>query len=163
MLEWSCNGIAWLAGTLIFIWLANNETMHQMQFNFLFGLILDIVIVAILKSIFRRRRPTPPGSMTMGPDKFSFPSGHASRSVFVVCYFTALISSSYIFWPFLLIWCFSVCISRVLTFRHYILDVLGGIGLGILETLIISILWVGQTNSTAFIQYLSDFSADDSE
>lgn len=163
MLEWSCNGIAWLTGTFIFIWLANSESMHQMQFNFLLGLILDILIVAVLKSLFRRRRPTPPGNFTIGADKFSFPSGHASRSVFVLCFFTTLIGSSYVFWPLLLFWCFSVCLSRILTFRHYILDMVGGMVLGVLETLIMSMLWVGHSNSSIFIKYLSDFDSGDNE
>lgn len=163
MLEWSCNGIVWLAGTLVFTWLFNRESLHQMQFNLLLGLLLDIVVVAVLKSICRRRRPGPPGSMALGPDKFSFPSGHASRSVFVVCFFISLVAVPYLLWPPLLAWCVCVCLSRVLTHRHYILDVLGGVTVGVLETLLLSLLWAGQSTSSDFIRYISDFSADDSE
>lgn len=163
LLEWSCNGIFWLAVTLVFIWMANSESLHQHQCNFLMGLLLDIVLVAVLKSSCRRRRPSPPGSMTLGPDKFSFPSGHASRSVFIVCFLLLLSSIPYVLWPVLLAWCLSVCVSRVLTYRHYILDVLGGICLGLLETAFISLTWIDQDASSYIIKSISDFSSDDSE
>lgn len=37
VLEISCHGIVWLAGWLVFIWLANNSSLYQLQVNFYFG------------------------------------------------------------------------------------------------------------------------------
>ncbi|XP_053959503.1 polyisoprenoid diphosphate/phosphate phosphohydrolase PLPP6 isoform X2 [Anastrepha ludens] len=156
-LEISCNGIAWLAGLLAFIWIADSKSLYQMQLNLLFGLIFDIVVIAVLKAIFRRRRPSACSDMlTLGPDKFSFPSGHASRSAFVLIFFTVLNPVSKILWMPILSWTISVCFSRVLLSRHYILDVVGGMAIGIVEALFIGILWISESTASYFITYLTE-------
>ncbi|XP_014102614.1 polyisoprenoid diphosphate/phosphate phosphohydrolase PLPP6 [Bactrocera oleae] len=156
-LEISCNGIAWLAGWLAFIWIADSKSLYQMQLNLLFGLILDIIIIAVLKAIFRRRRPAVCSDMlTLGPDKFSFPSGHASRSAFIFMFFTVLNPVSEILWMPLFSWTLSVCLSRILLSRHYILDVLGGMGLGIVEALIVGLLWIGENAASSIINYVTN-------
>lgn len=55
------------------------------------GLIYDVMLVAFIKAFTRRNRPVGNQSdmfMARGPDKFSFPSGHASRAVWVALFFT---------------------------------------------------------------------------
>jgi membrane-associated phospholipid phosphatase len=46
------------------------------------GLATDILIIVALKQTFRRQRPTyhRPDFRFVGPDQFSFPSGHATRA-----------------------------------------------------------------------------------
>uniref|UniRef100_A0A034VV90 Presqualene diphosphate phosphatase n=1 Tax=Bactrocera dorsalis TaxID=27457 RepID=A0A034VV90_BACDO len=139
-LEISCNGTAWLAGWLAFICIANNKSLYQMQFTLLFGLILDIIIIAVLKAKFRRRRPTMCSDM-LGRDKFSFPSGYASRSAFIYMFFTVINPVPESLWMYIFSWTLGVCLSRILLRRHYILDVLGGIGVGIVEALILGLEW----------------------
>ncbi|GAB1860393.1 Phospholipid phosphatase 6 [Camponotus japonicus] len=85
LLEISCHGIVWLASSLVLIWILNSKSLYQMQVNLLIGLLLDILLIAVIKAITRRRRPTSnDDSFTIGPDKYSFPSGHASRATFIV-------------------------------------------------------------------------------
>lgn len=61
------------------------EKYYVISFNFIYGLLLDIIIVGIIKNLTKRERP---GKNTVqgldwGPDRYSFPSGHASRAVFI--------------------------------------------------------------------------------
>lgn len=131
---------------------------YQTQMNFLIGLILDIIFVASIKAATRRRRP-PIGDdsfLAIGPDKFSFPSGHASRAFFILIFFTVLKPLPLLFWPPLFAWAVSVGFSRLLLYRHHILDVLAGIILGILEAFLICIIWLGQDSSAWVMSWLSD-------
>lgn len=106
-----------------------------MEVNLFFALILDIFVVAIIKgkqnttlrgvnwafsqtlSIFaaiaRRRRPSVNDDpFCIGPDVYSFPSGHASRSSLLLGFFMFLYPFPILFWPALCAWWFSICISR---------------------------------------------------
>ncbi|XP_063634358.1 polyisoprenoid diphosphate/phosphate phosphohydrolase PLPP6 [Cydia splendana] len=163
-LEVSCHGIVWLAGWLSFIWLFNNKDLYQLQVNMLIALILDIVIIAVLKAFVRRRRPVPMNKLSdLGPDKYSFPSGHASRSVLVAFTLMYLSPVSIIFYPPLLAWVTSVCLSRVLAERHYFLDVFAGCGLGVLEGLLMALIWLSQSTSASILSSLSDEKLDGGE
>lgn len=156
-LEISCNGIVWLASWIGLIWLLNDKDLYESQLNMLVGLILDIVIIALLKAAVRRRRPTPcEDMMQLGPDKFSFPSGHASRAVFVAMFFTVLSPLSVIWWMPLLAWSTTVCLSRVIAQRHYILDVLAGVAVGCLEAGLMCILWIGKDGAQSIINSMSN-------
>ncbi|XP_055313374.1 polyisoprenoid diphosphate/phosphate phosphohydrolase PLPP6 [Sitodiplosis mosellana] len=156
-LEYSCHGLVWLSALLAICWLIDNPNYYQTQMNLFVGLILDIFFVAGIKAATRRRRPTIDDSfLTIGPDKFSFPSGHASRAFFILCFFTALDPMPLLFWPPLFAWATSVALSRLLLYRHHILDVLAGITLGTLEAFLICILWMGKDTSAWVMSWLSD-------
>lgn len=126
-----------------------------MQINMILGLILDIIFVAVSKAIIRRRRPTE-DPYSLGPDKYSFPSGHASRSVFILCFFTMLHPVTIFVWPSLAAWCFSVCLSRLILYRHHILDVVAGIFLGLFEALVLWVLWLNKDTAESIMMWLSD-------
>lgn len=146
-----------MAGLLAICWIFDNPDYYEAQMNLLFGLILDIIFVAGIKAFTRRRRPTIDDSLfTIGPDKFSFPSGHASRAFFVLIFFTVLSPVSCFFWPPLLAWACSVALSRLLLYRHHILDVIAGITLGCNEALILSVLWLNKDTAKWVMSWLSD-------
>lgn len=159
VLEISGNGIVWLGGWLALVWILWNPRLFEMQVNFYIGLIIDIIAIAIIKATVRRRRP--PGNRpdmfaTFGPDQYSFPSGHVSRVVYIAFFFYYLHPVSFIFYPPLLAWTFSVSLTRILLRRHHILDVVAGALLGIVECLFISIFWLGHDASTWIVTWLSD-------
>ncbi|EEB16515.1 presqualene diphosphate phosphatase, putative [Pediculus humanus corporis] len=163
-LEITCHGAAWLAGWLIFIYLINSPKLYQMQVNFYIGLILDIIFVAILKAYTRRKRPsgnTPDMFLTIGVDKFSFPSGHASRVTFIALFFMFLYPLPIFCFPPLMAWLVSLSISRILMKRHHILDVLGGILLGIVETFILSLLWLSKESSATILSFMNEENLED--
>ncbi|XP_030241287.1 phospholipid phosphatase 6 [Drosophila navojoa] len=156
-LEISCDGIAWLCTWVAFIWLINSKSLYQMQVNMLLGLLLDIVVVAVLKALVRRRRPAAvKDSLVIGPDKFSFPSGHASRAFYVLTFFTKLHTLPVIFWMPMTAWAVSVVISRLILKRHFILDVSAGALIGICEALFIGLIWISEETAASFLGLITE-------
>ncbi|EDV98874.1 phospholipid phosphatase 6 [Drosophila grimshawi] len=156
-LEISCDGIAWLFTWTAFIWLLSSQELYQIQANMLIGLILDIVIVAVIKAFVRRRRPSPvTDSYAIGPDKFSFPSGHASRAFYVLTFFTQLHALPIIFWMPITAWAVSVVLSRLVLRRHFILDVCAGALIGILEAAFLGLIWLSSDSANYLIGFLSE-------
>ncbi|KAB0796251.1 hypothetical protein PPYR_10312 [Photinus pyralis] len=162
-LEISCHGVVWFACVLAFMWIYTDNSLVQMQINLLLGLIIDVIFIALTKAYTRRRRPvanTDDALGQIGPDKFSFPSGHASRAVFVVYFFINLYPLTAFVYPPLLAWATSVCISRILLCRHHLLDVGAGVLFGILEGWLLGLLWVSQETSQWMWSSLSDEKLD---
>ncbi|XP_021931968.1 phospholipid phosphatase 6 isoform X3 [Zootermopsis nevadensis] len=158
-LEISCHGIPWLTGWMAFIWLVDSRSLYQMQVNFFIGLLLDILFVCVLKAFTRRRRPTANQSdmfATVGPDKYSFPSGHASRACFIAVFFIFLYPLFFIFYMPLMAWSISICMSRLLLRRHHSLDIIGGVLLGVFEAVLLSWLWVSEDFAVWIVSWLSD-------
>lgn len=132
----------------------------------LLGLFIDIVLVALVKAYTRRRRPrlnTDDALGQIGPDVFSFPSGHASRAVYVAYFFVNLYALPMIFVPFVLVWATCVCFSRLLLNRHHILDVAGGVFLGLVEGWILGFLWLEDDTAKSIMNMLSDEKLDGGE
>jgi len=156
-LEWTCHGVVWLACWAAFCYMIDNKDLYQMQINMFFGLFLDIIAVALIKAATRRRRPAVDDNpLSFGPDKFSFPSGHASRSILLFCFFTMLSPVPSIFYPPILAWTVSICVSRLLLYRHHILDVLAGMTLGVIEALVLAVLWLNQDTCAWIINLMND-------
>ncbi|XP_034244528.1 phospholipid phosphatase 6-like [Thrips palmi] len=146
VLEISCHGVPWLVGWVAYMLLTTDPSLYQLQANFLYGLLLDVIAITVIKAFVRRRRPAGNESdmfMTVGPDKFSFPSGHASRAVFISHFFIYYLELSLLALP-LVAWSASVCVSRVLLRRHHVFDVICGALLGIVESLFVFYFWLGQ-------------------
>ena len=137
-------------------------SLKEASVNLLIGLVLDIVIVAVLKAFTRRRRPAydvddqvfTPRTMkyfcssysfkvatVKMVDKFSFPSGHATRATMLALLFTLLSPLPLLLWIPFLAWAAAVAVSRVLLGRHHILDVVAGVIIGAIEAVILSMLW----------------------
>ncbi|XP_050294763.1 polyisoprenoid diphosphate/phosphate phosphohydrolase PLPP6 [Anthonomus grandis grandis] len=158
-LEVTCHGIPWLAFWIAFTWLFNNTHLIGLQVNMIMALILDIVLVAIAKAFFRRRRPLEnkkDAFAEFGPDHFSFPSGHCSRAAMVAFIFIFLWPIPIFFHLPLLAWTTALCISRVLMQRHHLLDVIGGVVLGVIEGLLMALLWIGDSNAMWIMSFISD-------
>lgn len=114
-------------------------------------------MVGIVKAITRRRRPSINDSpFSLGPDKYSFPSGHASRATFVAYTFIYLWPVPLICVPPLLAWSFSICISRILMRRHHILDVMAGIALGIFEGLLIGYMYLEKETCVNLVSWITE-------
>lgn len=132
-LEWSCNGLIWLASTIILI--VCNQQQTSMLPKLFIGLIVDILYVATIKALARRRRPTyayqRDQMIVASVDKHSFPSGHCSRASYVALFTSHYFAHSSPFFAFMVnVWAAFVCASRVLLGRHHIFDCFAGIALG---------------------------------
>ena len=131
--------------------------------------ILDIIIIGLLKAFARRRRPPtkkPDFFKSIGPDQYSFPSGHASRTILIAFIFSQInpifdigylnFVASILLW----VWSFLVCFSRLLNGRHYLFDVLIGALLGFFEGFVVSYLWMSSERAENILSFFSDEAPD---
>lgn len=126
-LEYSCHGIPWLMFVSICFYMSS-RTKSEFYAQLLTGLIFDIIYIVVFKSFARRCRPTyasQEDSIMISVDKLSFPSGHASRSIYLALFF-----SQYWFSSIVWLWAIAVTISRVLYGRHFLGDIFGGVLVG---------------------------------
>jgi len=151
LLEFSGHGVPWLlfsACTFAFLQESLNDKVYRsVALHLLCGLVTDLLFIAVVKPLVRRQRPKYDSGKQLGSvhsiDQFSFPSGHATRCVFVAI-FSTIVSDrlgvgSQALSAGLLIWACAVCASRVFLGRHYIGDVLAGIMIGCLNAGIIAL------------------------
>ncbi|CAF1066173.1 unnamed protein product [Adineta steineri] len=127
LLEFSGSGYVWIPYSIIMIALHYTTIHEAMQYILLFtGFMLDIAIIGTTKFFVRRPRPIVNHNdvLAIGPDKFSFPSGHTSRAVFLLFYFIQTSFFKHLPSPFIIIWLSLVVASRLVLGRHYISDVI---------------------------------------
>merc|ERR1711990_336133 len=156
-LEISCHGLPWL-----FLSVAGLYTSAAAFFlNLLLALILDIVVVAILKAFTRRRRPAynvdDQFATVKMVDKFSFPSGHATRAVMIGTILCFVHPINILLRLLVITWSISVSVSRVVLGRHHILDVAAGAVIGVLQALLMGQLWRSEEQT----QYMMSFTSNE--
>ena len=114
---------------------------------------MDAAKIGTLKFLFRRARPTSNSKkVSIMPDllvdKYSFPSGHASRATLLTLLLLnfnpfaheLLFNQTYQNLGiniFLCVLAFITCVSRFLLARHYFTDVLAGVLIGFLNYFIL--------------------------
>ena len=157
-LEYSCHGIPWLGGTIAMLYLGSQSL--DLWMNLLAMLFLDIVLVAFTKAFSRRRRPAynRDDMMSIGVDKFSFPSGHASRAASLSFFFVLLRPVHALFVLPVLAWSSAVMASRVFLGRHHLLDVVGGFVLALVEFGVMKWIWLSQKEAESWAEF---FGAED--
>lgn len=141
VLEISGHGVPWfvICGLLLVMYFVTaNRTFYDYGLNMLVLLIVDIVLVAPLKLLFKRPRPSMnSGHIPMSVssvDCYAFPSGHTSRCIALAAYFCYM--PPFNPWTHLwYIWALLVSFSRVALGRHHVSDVGAGVvaGLGIFD------------------------------
>ena len=141
--------------------------MWKTNFSFynILALAFDSAVILLIKAFVRRKRPptkNPDLFATIGPDQFSFPSGHASRTILISFIFTQIYPlfvngylnfvSSVLIWS----WSISVCFSRMLNGRHHLLDVVTGAVIGMIEgSFIVYPLWMSSKTAENIFKFLS--------
>lgn len=104
------------------------------------------MIVGSIKALIRRDRPEHNQDdiiATISIDKkYSFPSGHTTRAALIAAFATSNIRLQNPILGVVWSWAIAVSSSRVILGRHYVLDVICGFGIGILENLIAKWFWI---------------------
>ncbi|XP_015264312.1 PREDICTED: presqualene diphosphate phosphatase-like [Gekko japonicus] len=152
VIEISGHGIPWLAGTLYGLCRSGSSAGREVLINLLFALVLDLVLVALVKGLVRRRRPTHNKMdmfATISVDKYSFPSGHATRAAMVCRFVLHHLILAVPLRVLVVLWAFIVGISRVMLGRHNVTDVLFGLVMGYMQYSVVEYFWLSAISAPA--------------
>ncbi|XP_068104957.1 inactive phospholipid phosphatase 7 [Hyperolius riggenbachi] len=139
------HGFIWIVGTLICLWNSNTLAGQEVLVNLLLALLLDILTVAGLQKLVKRRGPfdVSPGILDyLVLDMYAFPAAHASRATMVSKFFLNHLVLAIPLRILLVLWAFSVGLSRIMIGRHHISDVMGGFVIGYMQFNFVEIIWV---------------------
>ncbi|XP_035509033.1 phospholipid phosphatase 6 [Morone saxatilis] len=145
LIEISGHGIPWLAGTAYCLYKSDSAAGQEVMLNLLMGLLLDLVLVGIVKAVVRRRRPAHNRMdmfATFSVDRYSFPSGHATRAAMCGRFLLAHLVLAAPLRVLVLLWAGLVGLSRVLLGRHNVTDVMFGFWMGYCQYNLVEMLWV---------------------
>ncbi|KAG8436517.1 hypothetical protein GDO86_007573 [Hymenochirus boettgeri] len=145
LIEISGHGIPWIAGTLYCLYKSDSSAGREVNLNLLFALLLDLILVGIVKGIVKRRRPTHNRMdmfATFSVDKYSFPSGHATRAAMVSRFMLKHLVLAVPVRILVMLWAILVCMSRVMLGRHNVSDVAFGFFMGHMQYSLIEYLWL---------------------
>lgn len=112
---------------------------------FLSALVLDLVLVAVVKAVVRRRRPAHNRMdmfATFSVDRYSFPSGHATRAAMCARFLLAHLVLAAPLRVLVMLWAVFVGLSRVLLGRHNVTDVAFGFFMGYCQYNLVEVLWL---------------------
>ncbi|MGX5173154.1 phosphatase PAP2 family protein [Aliikangiella sp. IMCC44653] len=134
----SFSGDGWLYAVIAFAALSIDFHANLKFFNAcLIAYAIQVPLYVGLKKTFKRNRPQdslPAFMAQIKPsDQFSFPSGHTAAA-FVMATQMALFFPEFI--ALSLVWALSIGASRVLLGVHYPGDILAGMALGLVSTLV---------------------------
>ena len=121
---------------------------------------MDLLVVVVLKAIFRRKRPEHNvddmmvvDAMALRIDRHSFPSGHATRAVMTALFIVDTFDLTGRIRALVYIWMLAVPLSRILLGRHHVLDVTAGVISGVFEYLVVvSYLWLSEQTCMDLLQ-----------
>jgi presqualene diphosphate phosphatase len=104
------------------------------------ALLVDIIVCASIKAVFRRKRPAQNADdmMTISVDQYSFPSGHATRVAMCSCFLISQFDLTHTVQTAIIAWAVIVCVSRIMLGRHHVSDVLAGALIGVLELVVMN-------------------------
>ncbi|XP_003738330.1 phospholipid phosphatase 6 [Galendromus occidentalis] len=134
-----CFGVA-----LLFWWMSASMESRAVYTNIILALCIDVFVVAIVKSMARRRRPGVTKSAydnDPSSTNLSFPSGFVSRATLL-----ALILASEGFSPIslflFLLWAGAMLLTKLFLGRFFLGDALGAVPLGYLTYQFIDLVWL---------------------
>ncbi|XP_032382381.1 polyisoprenoid diphosphate/phosphate phosphohydrolase PLPP6 [Etheostoma spectabile] len=145
LIEISGHGIPWLAGTAYCMYKSDSAPGQEVMLNLLMGLLLDLVLVGIVKAVVRRRRPAHNRMdmfATFSVDRYSFPSGHATRAAMCGRFLLAHLVLAAPLRVLVLLWASLVGLSRVMLGRHNVTDVMFGFWMGYCQYNLVEMLWL---------------------
>lgn len=157
LLELSCHGIPWLCGVVYLFMSTKDNAVEEIFFNLFIALVLDLVVVCVLKMIVRRKRPNYNKDdmfVTISVDKYSFPSGHATRAYMVTWFLLFHLKFAVPIRFLLRLWSNMVGLSRVMLGRHHISDVLVGFIVGYCEYYLIERAWYNRDWYITYVGFL---------
>ncbi|XP_060935897.1 inactive phospholipid phosphatase 7 [Limanda limanda] len=154
------HGITWIIGTIVCLTRSHTLAGQEVLVNLLLALILDVMTVAGVQRLVKRRGPWEmmPGLMDcIAMDLYSFPAAHASRAALVSKFLLSHLVLAVPLRILLVLWAFLVGISRVLLGKHHLTDMVCGFALGLLHFSLMESVWLSSSTCQTLIS-ISTFS-----
>ncbi|XP_076020166.1 inactive phospholipid phosphatase 7-like [Genypterus blacodes] len=142
------HGITWIIGTIVCLARSNTLAGQEVLVNLLLALLLDILTVAGVQRLVKRRGPWEmmPGFLdNMAMDLYSFPGAHASRAAMVSKFLLSHLVLAVPLRILLVLWAFLVGMSRVLLGKHHLTDMVCGFALGMLHFSLMESVWLSSS------------------
>ncbi|KAM9720322.1 polyisoprenoid diphosphate/phosphate phosphohydrolase PLPP6-like isoform 1-T2 [Menidia menidia] len=145
LLELSGHVVPWIVGAVYTLVRVESEAEREVMLNLFLALILDLLLVRAVKAVVRRRRPAQNRSDILSAffvERYSFPSGHASRAAMCARFFLAQLADTASMRVLVVGWAALASLSRLLLARHYVTDVGFGLAMGYCQYSLVEKLWV---------------------
>ncbi|XP_068557937.1 polyisoprenoid diphosphate/phosphate phosphohydrolase PLPP6-like [Cebidichthys violaceus] len=145
LVEFSGHVIPWLIGTVYSLLRGESVAGQEIMLNLALALLLDLLLVRVVKTLVRRRRPSQNRSdilSTYFVERYSFPSGHATRAAMCARFLLARLVDTASMRGLVVGWAALVSLSRLLLARQYVTDVGFGLAMGYCQYTIVERLWV---------------------
>ncbi|KAK2816115.1 hypothetical protein Q7C36_022386 [Tachysurus vachellii] len=139
------HGLTWIGGTLVCLTRSSTQAGQEVLINLLLALVLDILMVAGVQKLVKRRGPWEmnPGFLDcVAMDEYSFPAAHASRATMVSRFLLSHLVLAVPLRVLLVLWAFLVGLSRVLLGQHHVTDMACGFALGSLHYILVETMWL---------------------
>ncbi|KAM3867594.1 inactive phospholipid phosphatase 7-like [Diretmus argenteus] len=154
LLAFTGHALPWFCGTLICLWRSNTLAGQEVLVNLLLALILDVMTVAGMQKLVKRRGPwdIPLGFLDyIAMDTYSFPAAHASRAAMVSKFLLNHLVLAVPLRILLYLWAFLAGVSRVLLGKHHLSDVGCGFALGFLQFSLVESVWLDSATCQTLI------------
>ncbi|XP_029025670.1 inactive phospholipid phosphatase 7 [Betta splendens] len=148
------HGITWIIGTIVCLTRSNTLAGQEVLVNLLLALILDVMTVAGVQRLVKRRGPwemTPGLLDCIALDLYSFPAAHASRATMVSKFLLSHLVLAVPLRILLVLWAFLVSISRALLGKHHLTDIVCGFALGMLHFSLMETVWLSSNTCQTLI------------
>ncbi|CAF97612.1 unnamed protein product, partial [Tetraodon nigroviridis] len=133
LVEFSGHVLPWLIGTVYTLLRGESAEEQEVMLNLTLALLLDLLLVRVVKAAVRRRRPAQNRSdifSTFFVERYSFPSGHATRAALCARFLLAQLVDTASMRVLVVGWATLVSVSRLLLARQYVTDVGFGLVMG---------------------------------
>ncbi|XP_056146879.1 inactive phospholipid phosphatase 7 [Lampris incognitus] len=148
------HGVTWITGTIVCLTRSNTLAGQEVLVNLLLALILDVMTVAGVQRLVKRRGPwemTPGFLDYVAMDVYSFPAAHASRAAMVSKFLLSHLVLAVPLRILLILWAFLVGMSRVLLGKHHLTDTVCGFALGLLHFSLMETVWLPSSTCQTLI------------
>uniref|UniRef100_A0A3Q3VVT0 Phosphatidic acid phosphatase type 2/haloperoxidase domain-containing protein n=1 Tax=Mola mola TaxID=94237 RepID=A0A3Q3VVT0_MOLML len=148
------HGLTWIVGTIVCLTRSNTLAGQEVLVNLLLALILDVMTVAGVQRLVKRRGPwemTPGFLDCIAMDVYSFPAAHASRAAMVSKFLLSHLVLAVPLRILLVLWAFLVGMSRVLLGKHHLTDMVCGFALGMLHFSLMETVWLSSSTCQTLI------------
>lgn len=148
------HGITWIIGTIVCLTRSNTLAGQEVLVNLLLALILDVMTVAGVQRLVKRRGPwemTPGFLDCVAMDMYSFPAAHASRAAMVSKFLLSHLVLAVPLRILLVLWAFLVGMSRVLLGKHHLTDMVCGFALGFFHFSLMETVWLSSNTCQTLI------------